>query len=79
MIHFENYSRLLQKDLDVSYYIEEHVRLKHHLSKISHRFRIFLILEFLVVVVSQCIALLETTGNPKIINFTNGGNFAVSA
>lgn len=77
VIHFENYGRLLERDLDVSLYIEEHVRLKHHLSKISHRFRIFLLLEFLIVTATQVMALLETTGNYGIINFINGGDFAV--
>ncbi|KAG6634984.1 uncharacterized protein LOC122280566 isoform X2 [Carya illinoinensis] len=77
IIHFENYGKLLESDLDVSLYIEEHIRLKHHLSKISHRFRIFLLLEFLFVTASQFLALLETTGNKGIINFSNGGDFAV--
>ncbi|GMN56799.1 hypothetical protein TIFTF001_025904 [Ficus carica] len=76
-IHFENYGKLLEMDLDVSAYIEEHIRLTHHLSKISHRFRIFLLLEFLVVTASQFVALLQTTGNHGIINFINGGDFAV--
>lgn len=76
--HFENYGKLLERDLDVSIYIEEHIRLTHHLSKISHRFRIYLLLEFLVVTASQFVALLETTGNRDIINFINGGDFAVS-
>lgn len=79
IIHFENYGKLLERDLDVSVYIEEHIRLKHNLSKISHRFRIYLVLELLFVTASQLVALLETTGNPDIINFVNGGDFAVSA
>ncbi|EXC04011.1 hypothetical protein L484_006903 [Morus notabilis] len=79
IIHFENYGKLLERDLDVSAYIEEHVRLTHHLSKISHRFRIFLLLEFLIVTASQFVALLQTTGNRGIINFINGGDFAVTS
>lgn len=79
VIHFENYGKLLERDIDVSVYIGEHIRLKHHLSKISHRFRVFLLLELLFVTASQFVALLETTGNPEIINFINGGDFAVSS
>lgn len=79
VIHFENYGRLLERDLHVSVYIEEHIRLTHHLSKISHRFRIYLLLEFLVVTASQFVYLLQTTGNRGIINFVNGGDFAVSS
>ena len=48
-------------------------------TKISHRFQIYLVLELLVVTASQFVALLETTGNPDLINFINGGDFAVSA
>lgn len=77
VIHFENYGKLLEKDLDLSVYIEEHVRLKYNLSKISHRFRAFLLLEFFVISASQFVALLQTTGNKGIINFINGGDFAV--
>ncbi|KAI9173655.1 hypothetical protein LWI28_004415 [Acer negundo] len=77
VIHFENYGKLLERDLDVAVYIEEHIRLTHHLSKISHRFRIFLILQLLFVTASQFVSLLETTGNRGIINFANGGDFAV--
>ncbi|XP_030964930.1 uncharacterized protein LOC115986218 [Quercus lobata] len=48
-------------------------------TKISHRFQIYLVLELLVVTASQFVALLETTGNPDLINFINGGDFAVSS
>ncbi|KAA8542154.1 hypothetical protein F0562_023306 [Nyssa sinensis] len=79
VIHFENYGKLLESDLDVSVYIEEHIRLAHYLSKISHRFRIFLLLEFLVVTASQFAALLQTTANQGIIDVINGGDFIVSS
>jgi hypothetical protein len=79
VIHFENYGKLLERDMDVSQYIEEHIRLTHYLSKISHRFRIFFILELLVVTASQVVALFQTTWNSEIINFINGGDFVVSA
>lgn len=75
VIHFENYGKLLEKDLDVSVYIEEHMRLTYNLSKISHRFRIFLLMEFLVVTACQFASLLQTTGNMSIINFVNAGDF----
>ncbi|GKB68450.1 NADH-ubiquinone oxidoreductase [Tanacetum coccineum] len=77
VIRIENYGKILEKDLDVSVYIEEHMRLAHYLSKISHRFRVFLLLEFLVVTGSQFAALLQTTQNKGIINFINTGDCAV--
>ncbi|GAB4860478.1 hypothetical protein Ancab_035637 [Ancistrocladus abbreviatus] len=78
VIHFDNYGNLLQRDLDVSVYIEEHMRLTYYLSKISHRFRLFLILEFLVITASQIAAVLETTASRRI-NFINGADFVVSS
>ncbi|GAA0170371.1 guanyl-nucleotide exchange factor [Lithospermum erythrorhizon] len=77
VIHFENYGKLLEKDLDVSVYIEEHMRLTNYLSKISHRFRLFLLLQFLFVSVCQFITLLQTTENQSFVNFINAGDFAV--
>ncbi|KAK9278026.1 hypothetical protein L1049_027583 [Liquidambar formosana] len=79
VIHFENYGKLLERDVNVVLYIEEHFRLKHYLSKISHRFRIYLILVFLVVTASEFVALLQTTGNHDIITFINGCDFAISS
>ncbi|KDO52578.1 hypothetical protein CISIN_1g029677mg [Citrus sinensis] len=79
VIHFENYGKLLERDLYVSVYVEEHTLLKYNLSKISHRFWIFLLLEFLVVTATPFVALLETTGNSGTVNFVNGGDFAISA
>ncbi|XP_042041881.1 uncharacterized protein LOC121787264 [Salvia splendens] len=77
IIHFQNYGKVLEKDLDVSLYIEEHMTLTFDLSKISHRFRIFLLLEFLIVTASQFVTLLQATENQGIINLINGGDFAV--
>ncbi|KNA04308.1 hypothetical protein SOVF_200840 [Spinacia oleracea] len=79
VIHFEKYKNLLDRNLDVLVYIEEHSRLTFNLSKISHRFRIFLILEFLIVTASQIVTLLETTGNNGTINFINAADFAISS
>ncbi|KAL7139593.1 hypothetical protein ABFS83_09G062900 [Erythranthe nasuta] len=77
IIQFENYGKVLEIDSDVSVYIEEHMALAYALSKISHRFRIFLLLEFLVITASQFVTLLQTTENQGVINLINGGDFAV--
>ncbi|KAJ7957595.1 DUF3537 domain-containing protein [Quillaja saponaria] len=78
VIHFDDYGKLLERESNVLIYMEEHIRLRYHLSKISHRFRIFLVLEFLAVTASQFITLLQITGYGRLITFTNGGDFAVS-
>lgn len=79
IIHFEDYSKLLERESDVVIFIEEHVRLRYHLSKISHRFRIYLLSDFLVVTASQFMTLFQTTGYRGVITFVNGGDFAVSS
>ncbi|MBA0837789.1 hypothetical protein Goarm_009916 [Gossypium armourianum] len=78
-IHFDDYAQLLERESDVMVFIEEHIRLRYHLSKISHRFRIFLLLQFLVVTVSQVVTLFQTTVYSGMINLSNGGDFAISA
>ncbi|XP_072992618.1 uncharacterized protein [Typha latifolia] len=79
VIHFVDYGKLLEQDADPLVYLEEHVRLRYNLYKISHRFRIFLLLLFLVVTASQFVVLFQTTGYNGTINFTNGGDLAVSS
>ncbi|GLT80971.1 hypothetical protein SLA2020_523800 [Shorea laevis] len=53
IIHFEDYAKLLERESDVLIFVDEHIRLRFHLSKISHRFRIYLLLDFLVVTARQ--------------------------
>lgn len=79
VIHFEDYGKLLERQPDALVLIQEHIRLRHYLSKISHRFRIYIILVFLIVTISQFVTLFQTTGYRGIITFINGGDFAVSS
>ncbi|KAF2575506.1 hypothetical protein F2Q70_00002140 [Brassica cretica] len=61
VIHFEDYAKLLDGESEISLFIYEHICLRHYLSKISHRFRIFLLLQFLVVTISQFTTLFQQT------------------
>ncbi|XP_022996746.1 uncharacterized protein LOC111491891 [Cucurbita maxima] len=79
VIHFDNYAKLLQTESEVLLLIEEHIFLRYHLSKISHRFRIFLLLDFLVVTASQFMTLFQTTRYSAMVTLINSGDFAVSA
>uniref|UniRef100_A0A1D1Y9R4 Putative protease AXL1 n=1 Tax=Anthurium amnicola TaxID=1678845 RepID=A0A1D1Y9R4_9ARAE len=79
VIHFEDFGKLFEREIDVIQFLEEHVCLHYYLSKISHRFRIYLLLIFLFVSTSQVVTLFQTTGYSGIINFTNTGDFAVSS
>ncbi|XP_031388701.1 uncharacterized protein LOC116201569 [Punica granatum] len=78
-IHFEDYGKLLERESDVLFLIEEHIRLRYNLSKISHRFRIFLLLQFFIVTASQFVTLMEITVYQGVITLINIGDFAVSA
>lgn len=79
IIHFDDYGKLLETETDVLVFIEEHARLRHDLSKISHRFRIYLILVFTVVTSSQFAMLFQITEFSDEVTFINGGDFAVSS
>nr|GMD23230.1 uncharacterized protein LOC109172028 isoform X3 [Ipomoea batatas] len=79
IIHFDDYANLLERESDVLLLIKEHMRLQYNLSKISHRFRIFLLLEFTIVTGSQFVTLFQTTAYHGIITCVNGGDFAVSS
>nr|XP_043624643.1 uncharacterized protein LOC122596177 [Erigeron canadensis] len=79
IIHFDDYGNLLERETDVLIFIEEHARLRHHLSKISHRFRIYLLLVFIVVTSSQFATLFQITEFRDKVTFINGGDFAVSS
>lgn len=78
VIPFDDYAKLLERESDTMVLMEEHIRLRYHLSKISHRFRIFLLLQFCIVTASQFVTLFHTTGYRGIITVINGGDFAVS-
>ncbi|CAA6667818.1 unnamed protein product [Spirodela intermedia] len=79
VIHFEEFGRLFERDVDVMHFLEEHVCLHYYLSRISHRFRIYLLLIFLFISASQVVTLFQTTGYSGKVNFTNAGDFAVSS
>ncbi|RWW46584.1 hypothetical protein BHE74_00047488 [Ensete ventricosum] len=79
VIHFEDYGKLLEREVDALICLEEHLRLRYYLSQISHRFRMFLLLLFLFVTASQFVILLQTTGYSGKINFADAGDIAVSS
>lgn len=79
VIHFNDYAKLLDKESSIMALMDEHMRLREYLSKISHRFRIYLILVFLFVTASLCMTLVQITGVNGRVTFLNGGNFAVTS
>ncbi|KAL9225583.1 hypothetical protein vseg_001488 [Gypsophila vaccaria] len=79
IIHFDDYKNLLERESDILVLMEEHIRLRDYLSKISHRFRKYLLLVFLLVTASLFMTLVQITGVNGRVTFLNGGNFAVSA
>ncbi|KAK8934845.1 hypothetical protein KSP39_PZI014374 [Platanthera zijinensis] len=79
VIHFEDYSRHLERDMDTMVFLEEHVRLRYNLSKISHRFRAFLLSVFIFVSASQFVVLIQITGYNESVSFTNAGDLVVAS
>ncbi|KAL9246557.1 hypothetical protein vseg_020075 [Gypsophila vaccaria] len=79
IIHFEDYKNLLERESSILTLMEEHIRLRDYLSKISHRFRKYLLLVFLVVTASLFMTLVQITGVNGRVTFLNGGNFAVTS
>lgn len=79
VIHFEEYCKSLEMESDILVLIAEHVRLRYNLSKISHRFRIYLLLLFLVVTAGQFVTLFQIMVYSGTITFLNGGDFAVTS
>ncbi|XP_031476530.1 uncharacterized protein LOC116248075 isoform X1 [Nymphaea colorata] len=79
VIDFEEYGRLLESNSHVLNFLKEHMRLRHHLSKISHRFRMFLLVILFSVTASQFITLLQTTSYSGTINFVNAVDFVVAS
>ncbi|KAK8947800.1 hypothetical protein KSP40_PGU004528 [Platanthera guangdongensis] len=79
VIHFEDYGRHLERDMDTMVFLEEHVRLRYNLSKISHRFRAFLLSVFIFVSASQFVVLIQFTGYNESVSFTNAGDLVVAS
>ncbi|KAH9300693.1 hypothetical protein KI387_012276 [Taxus chinensis] len=79
IVHVEDFAKLLEGTSDVSLFLKEHMYLRFQLYKISHRFRMFLLLAFLVVTGSQFMTLFETTYYRGTITFINAGDFLVSS
>ncbi|XP_074274330.1 uncharacterized protein LOC141598555 isoform X2 [Silene latifolia] len=79
IIHFEDYKNLLERESSILTLMEEHIRLRDYLSKISHRFRKYLLLVFLLVTASLFMTLVQITGVNGRVTFLNGGNFAVTS
>ncbi|KAK9675455.1 hypothetical protein RND81_11G008200 [Saponaria officinalis] len=79
IIHFEDYKNLLEQESSILTLMEEHIRLRDYLSKISHRFRKYLLLVFLLVTASLFMTLVQITGVNGRVTFLNGGNFAVTS
>ncbi|XAR48157.1 hypothetical protein NMG60_11030888 [Bertholletia excelsa] len=77
--HFDDYGKRMPRESDILILLEEHILLRHHLSKISHRFRIYFLLVFVLVTASQFVTLLQTTGYTGTITIINSGDFAISS
>ena len=78
VIHFDDYAELLERESNISVLMGEHLILTHCLSKISHRFRNYLLVIFLIVTTALVVALMQIANAGNNVTFLNVGNFAVS-
>lgn len=78
VIHFDDYGELLERESNISVLMGEHLILTHCLSKISHRFRDYLLTIFLIVTTALVVALMQISYAGGKINVLNVGSFAVT-
>lgn len=78
VIHFDDYAELLERESNISVLMGEHLILTHCLSKISHRFRNYLLVIFLLVTTALVVALMQIANAGNNVTFLNVGNFAVT-
>eukprot|EP00249_Psilotum_nudum_P011450 c23185_g1_i1 orf=261-1697(+) len=78
-LRFEGFIKLLEDQSEVPLILKEHLRLRHQLHKISHRYRIFIVMSLLAITVSQFSSLLVITATAGSVYFFRTGDLAVCA
>ena len=78
VIHFDDYAEHLERESNISVLMGEHLILTHCLSKISHRFRNYLLVIFLIVTTALVVALMQIANAGNKVTLLNVGSFAVS-
>lgn len=77
ILRLEDYSRVFEKESDVSAILIEHLRIRRTLRVISHRFRLFIMMALILVTISQFMSLLVTMESSTNTNLSTAGELAV--
>ncbi|GLJ17687.1 hypothetical protein SUGI_0308680 [Cryptomeria japonica] len=78
ILRFEGYKNFLEEySSDVYILLKEHIRIRHQLFLISHRFRVFILASLLTISVSQLMALAMMLSSTSKINFFTAGDLVV--
>ncbi|XP_031124752.1 uncharacterized protein LOC116027329 [Ipomoea triloba] len=77
ILRLEDYSRVFEKESDVSAILIEHLRIRRTLRVISHRFRLFIMMALILVTISQFMSLLVTMESSTNTNLSTAGELAL--
>ncbi|MQM11328.1 hypothetical protein Taro_044231 [Colocasia esculenta] len=78
ILRLQDFGLVFQEESDVAFILAEHLRIRHQLRIISHRFRSFIVTCLVLVTLSQLASLLVTTRSNAEVNLFNAGELAVS-
>ncbi|XP_019174213.1 PREDICTED: uncharacterized protein LOC109169764 isoform X2 [Ipomoea nil] len=77
ILRLEDYSRVFEKEANVSAILIEHLRIRRTLRVISHRFRFFILTTLILVTISQFMSLLVTMESSTNTNISTAGELAL--
>ncbi|KAL0353678.1 UNVERIFIED_CONTAM: hypothetical protein Sangu_0949100 [Sesamum angustifolium] len=77
ILRMQDFAQVFQVDSDVESVLREHLRIRRHLSIISHRFRAFILWALIFITASQFASLLMTTRPNADVNIFHAGELAV--
>ncbi|KAK4439760.1 hypothetical protein Salat_0310900 [Sesamum alatum] len=77
ILRLQDFAQVFQVDSDVESVLREHLRIRRHLSIISHRYRAFILWALIFITASQFASLLMTTRPNADVNIYHAGELAV--
>ncbi|KAL0443337.1 UNVERIFIED_CONTAM: hypothetical protein Slati_2056400 [Sesamum latifolium] len=77
ILRLQDFAQVFQVDSDVESVLREHLRIRRHLSIISHRYRAFILWALIFITASQFASLLMTTRPNADVNIFHAGELAV--
>lgn len=78
ILRMQDFAMVFQAESNVESVLREHLRIRRHLTIISHRYRAFILLALIFITASQFASLLMTTRPNADVNLYHSGELAVS-